>query len=760
MLLLDIREPGFWREALGVARQYEHEHAVAGTAPEATASAAPVLAVVPPAATPVPSSAVSEAASVAPTPVALAQRPTAYASRSGGGPVQQARAARRAVDDPYRRVAEAWRLNGRGEYEAAWRIARTLPEGSRDPQILRLKALTALWAHENEAARKLAQRWVAREPGAVEPRLALAQAELQDHQTAAARVLLDQLATERLDAEQTLQLATLQDWAGDRAGAIASCKTVIEASADDPRALRMLARLLETDGQDTAALEVVARARTQAPDDATLELLAARLAAKLGDRRTADAGYRSYVGRHPEDLDGRLEAARHAVNAGTPELAVDEYRAVIAARGPAGLRVDLARALLAAGRYEEAEEVARDAVASDEDGPEARLALAQSVFLQGRARDAAPLFRDAHESAAHHPVDASYHPRLALAQDRDLEAYGLLGDQLEGEAPPEPASASSPADLWLLRGDVAKKRGDFRRARDAYGRAAELGAPLRAGVALERLDAATRPSAGAGYTFFADANRLEVNGGAAWAEMRPGDAALLTVSALAQVVSQDDARYTRTGGNVALSELFVTPEWALDGSLGFINSSAGGGDIVQGSLGARRYFTGGSVLGIEGYREPLLGGHEDLDPRLWNRIIDLEALGPSFAVNGGKAFGGLAAERGAARPAVGAAGRRELPGRQPARHLLRALPAAAAQRTGRLDRAAAERVRRGVQAHRRRRVLQPRDARHHRRRRPHGAAARPLPVRGRAQPAAAGHRRRAGLRHPRLAGGERAARTG
>jgi hypothetical protein len=56
-------------------------------------------------------------------------------------------------------------------------------------------------------------------------------------------------------------------------------------------------------------------------------------------------------------------------------------------------------------------------------------------------------------------------------------------------------------------------------------------------------------------------------------------------------------------------------------------------------MGARRYFAGGSVLGFTGYREPLLGGHEDQDPRLWNRIIDLAALGPSFAVNGGKAFG-------------------------------------------------------------------------------------------------------------------------
>jgi tetratricopeptide (TPR) repeat protein len=327
------------------------------------------------------------------------------------------------------------------------------------------------------------------------------------------------------------------------------------------------------------------------------------------------------------------------VNAGQPDVAIDDYRAVLDARGPAGLRVELARALLASGRYAEAEEVARDAVASDEDGPEARLALAQSVYLQGRPRDAAPLFDDAEDSARAHGADATFAARLAMARDHDLNAYGLLGDQLDGEAPPEPAAAASPADLLLLRGDVARKRGDFRTARADYERAAELGAPLRADVALQRLDQDVRSHAGAGYAFFEDANRLEVNGGSVWFDFRPGDVARVSLRAIADVVTQDDARYVRTGGRIAVDELFLLPEWALDGSIGFINSSAGGGDVVTGSFALRRWLDGGSVLGLTGYREPLLGGHEDQDPRLWNRIIDLAALGPSFAINGGKAYG-------------------------------------------------------------------------------------------------------------------------
>jgi Tfp pilus assembly protein PilF len=671
--LLDIREPGFWKESLGIARRWEHrvldDDAPAPAARVAQAPAAPATASAPSAAArgatnDVPGRRASETspaseqpaieapvlAVVQPTPVpaaaaagragrAVAERPHARPSRSDAALARQRTHGDPPGADVYARVDDAWRLNGAGDYADAWRVARTLPESSADPQILRLKALTALWAHENADARRLATTWHERSPADVEARFALAQAELQSGDVAAAEIQLAVLEREPLDEQRMLQLAMLQDWAGDRRGAIRSTRAVLASHADDPVALRRLAVLLEADGDDAEAATVTRRARAASPDDAGLELLAARLAAKLGERDAADEGYRGYVARHPGDVEGRLEAARHAVNAGHAELAADEYRAIVDARGPAGLRVELTRALLAAGRYAEAEEIARDAVASDEDGPEARLALAQSVYLQGRPRDAAPLFRDAQASAAQHPVDATYGARLAMARDQDLNAYGLLGDQLAGEAAPEPTSAATPADLWLLRGDVAKKRGDFRRARADYERAAELGAVLRAQVAIERLDEATRPEAGAGYAFFADANRLEVNGGALWAHFRPGDVARVGVQALAQVVSQHEARYTRTGGKVGFSELFLTPEWALDGGIGFINSSAGGGDLVTGNVAVRRYFAGGSVLGLTGYREPLLGAHEDMDPRLWNRIIDLEALGPSFAINGGKAYG-------------------------------------------------------------------------------------------------------------------------
>ena len=670
LLLLEIREPGFWRESLGMAEQWVDVQGAArigapdgspaaGTGARVATVAEPTAAATPPpagmandargaggpASSEGPELAVVRETAATPAPAArtVAAAPAGAAEAPGGrrapaagrgadatptgrsaGPAERERSvAGRATADVWARVAEAWRLSAAGDHAAAWRVARTLPEDATDPEILRVKALAALWANRDDDALRLARSWTARRPGDV----------------AAARAELDALAREPLDDERTLQLASLQDWAGDRDGAVASCRRVLEERPDDPRALRQLAVLLEQQGADIEAAQVAARARAANPDDAAIELLAARLAAKLGNREVADTGYRTYVARHPDDVDGRLEAARHAVNAGQPDLAVDLYRSVTDVRGADGLQVERARALLAAARYAEAEQAARDAVASPEDGPEARLALAQSVYLQGRPRDAAPLFEDAAASANQRGADATFAARLAMARDHDLHAYGLLGDQLEGEAPAEPDAAVSPADLRLLRGDVARKRRDFHTARAEYERAAELGAPLRAGVALQRLDRDVRSHAGAGYAFFQDANRLEVNGGSAWFDFRPDGGARVAVTALADVVTQDRARFTRTGGRIAVDELFLSPEWAIGGSVGFVNSSAGGGDVVTGSAEVRRYFDGGSVVGVTGYREPLLGGHEDLDPRLWNRIIDLAALGPSFALNGGKAYG-------------------------------------------------------------------------------------------------------------------------
>ena len=290
LALLEIREPGFWRESLGFARRYvepgsERMESASPTAPAPGASAPPdtsAATTAPEAASPEATAAVVAGAPPSPGPTEAptlavvapraAQPEPVQAVAAASQPVAQAQhvaprghaGARGPSAEVWASVSEAWRLNGEGEYTAAWRVARTLPDDASDPEIVRVKALTALWAHEDADALRLARTWTARRPADVEARFALAQAELQNDDVAAARTQLDALAREPLDDERTLQLASLQDWAGDRDAAIASSRRVLDDHADDPRALRRLAILLEADGANEEAAAVTARVRAVA----------------------------------------------------------------------------------------------------------------------------------------------------------------------------------------------------------------------------------------------------------------------------------------------------------------------------------------------------------------------------------------------------------------------------------------------------------------------------------------------------------------
>lgn len=671
--LLEIREPGFWLDIVGVRAKPASQ--ALPSAPVPRGSTRPGSA--PPAG--VPSEASAPASGVPPANDAASagnagSSQQAPVEGAAGAPGSQrliapspelssaapssgqrsrevsARAERRSSvvrvrqDDVWARVGEAWQLDAERSYDEAWAVARSLPDRSDDPEILRVRALTALWAEQPEA-RALLGRWLARDPESVEARLALAQLELRAGDRGRARALLAEVSgSPALTFEQRMQIAALQDWARDPSGAIASCRAALAERPNDLAALTALARLLEADGRPEEARDVVDRGLAISSDDTTLLQLDARTSAAAGDRARASRSYEQVLAQRPADVEARLEAARYFVNAGDAARSAGLYQQIVEARGATGLRVEIARASLAANDYPRAEQLAREAVASpDEDGPQARLALAQSVHLQGRTSEANHLYDDAARAGEAAGLGPAWQGRVALARDQHLKAYGLLGDALDsydlrevGSSAPAASDAPSVAQLWLDRGSAAEKRGDYGRAREAYDRADGLGAHLASEVAGERLARLTRSNAEAAYVHFSDANRLEVNGGIMRSEIWADDRAKIALTALAQVVSQHMAKYTRTGGALGVSDVFLRPDLSIAGDVGFENNSAGGGNLVTGRLALRHYFEDTSVVGVTGYRESLLTGHEDLDPRLFNRIINLAALGPNFAINGGR----------------------------------------------------------------------------------------------------------------------------
>lgn len=477
------------------------------------------------------------------------------------------------------------------------------------------------------------------------------------------RAILDAVARRPLAIDERARLAALQEWAGDLAGAQASQEAVLAARPNDRTALEAVARIAQWRGDDAAADRALTRLATLRPltfderlrlaaaarrngDErrartmyaalrtdaaaAGATLVVARADAALGDAAGTTAAYTTYLDAHPDDVDVRLEAARTFVNAGEPGRAAAAYQRVMAARGAQGLSLEMARTLLADQRYADAELWARLALAEGDDPREARLALAQSLLLQGRRAEAVASFRAAAAAAPHDDV---WLARVALAENRHLAAERLaMAAEQDGTARPAPAAA----DLALVEGDAALRRRDYARAYDAYTNAIARGAMLQGGVAESKLAEKLRPFGTMRPVFFEDANRIRLSEGVLGAAFWPSPAVRLTVQGLAGVVEQRDVRYTRTGATIGVDNWFPLPDLELAARTGFENYAGGGGHIVTGSVLARKHFDDTSALSIVGTRESLLTPHDEGEPRAWNRIIDLERLGPNFAVNGGR----------------------------------------------------------------------------------------------------------------------------
>ncbi|MCW5892713.1 MAG: hypothetical protein KIT14_19550 [bacterium] len=253
------------------------------------------------------------------------------------------------------------------------------------------------------------------------------------------------------------------------------------------------------------------------------------------------------------------------------------------------------------------------------------------MALQGRRGEVEPLFAVAAVAASDDPACRARRWR-ATAISPPRRTRRALVAACDGCTPP------LRADLALLEGDAAVRRGDYARAAGAYHDAVAGGAVLRGVVAADRLARALAPGAGLRPVFFGDANDIRLSEGVASGFFWPSPALRLTAQALAGVVEQRDVDYTRTGATIGVDRWYVRPDLELAGRAGFENyaGGAGSGALAIADASVRKYFRDTSTLTLTGRRESLLTAHDDNEIRAWNRIIDLEALGPSFAVDGGR----------------------------------------------------------------------------------------------------------------------------
>ena len=375
------------------------------------------------------------------------------------------------------------------------------------------------------------------------------------------------------------------------------------------------------------------RAYEAVGDQVDLSFKIARSAAAAGELPLATERYERHMRLHPDDTAARLEAARYYASAGRPEIALERYQQVVVARGPADLRLELARIHLAAGQFDEAEQWARQAIAAGEDGSESRLALAQSLHLQGEIRDAAAVLRDLTAGRTDDNVEVlRWRSQAAAALDRQLAAYRFAERAIAG-------GADQHGRLMIWMAAAAERRGDYGRARTAVAGAAAVGASApEVAAARARLEAATIPEAFAPGWIHADDNNLRLTGRGAGLVVRvPALRGTLSLDVSTGTVTQHAFAADRTSIAVDVGQLFLVPELELGFGVG-LDHYRQAADLLVWQAKGTYHLEGGSTFGVSTGRESLLPTRSTLELRQFNRVLDIGTLGPGFWIQGARGF--------------------------------------------------------------------------------------------------------------------------
>src|SRR5262245_52034869 len=207
----------------------------------------------------------------------------------------------------------------------------------------------------------------------------------------------------------------------------------------------------------------------------------ARAAELAGQSELAAQSYISYAARHRDAPEVQLTAARFLASQQRFDEAYNYYARVEELGGMQGLQLEMARSLMGAERFTEAERYSRAALAHHGEQRQATLLVAQALHSQKKYYEEMA-FLDNY--LRHSPDDSealAQRAYAAQALNRNLEAYLLFDKAIAG-------GASEPAALTYWQGVAALQRGDTDRAVKAFEAAQRLGIdpPSRDEVSLER----------------------------------------------------------------------------------------------------------------------------------------------------------------------------------------------------------------------------------------------------------------------------------
>ncbi len=442
-----------------------------------------------------------------------------------------------------------------------------------------------------------------------------------------------------LSFEQRIWLAGQYRAAGQRETALTLYeKLLVNQTAPPMEILESIGDLRLDTGDSKGAMEAYGRICTQ-PEPRRYEdcpphviLKIARAAAASHEDMTARGAYSAYCLLRPEESDASLEAARYLSSIGEAREALEHYENVASRRGSEGLRLELARACLAAEHFHCGERYAREALDHQEgDRREARLLLGQSLLSRGEAMQSMEEFQTLRRD---HPTDPEVHAWLAQAAaalDCHRQAYEEFGRAMDLGAPDR-------ADLSLLQGRSASRRMDYARAMSSYDAARKAGAESRLvdqGEAVVR--EATPVTLGGAFMAYGDSNDVHLEQGGVTGSFWVKKAAQLTLQVMRGRLDQHETSYDRTVGRLAWDHLFLSPALETHGFLG-VEAFDGEGSTFTGQWGLKYTFLDSSQAGFALNRETFWSVQDLRDPRQYNRIIRLDLLPPDFILQGGSVF--------------------------------------------------------------------------------------------------------------------------
>lgn len=356
-------------------------------------------------------------------------------------------------------------LNQKKRYARAWEILSSLPMPSPDSETHWLQAQTAHWAGESSVASGLLESWSGRNPDDPRPYLLL--------------------------AEDRRQL-------GDTPGRIDAIQSYVDRVPDDPAVRRELADAFVADGRLPEAILQYRELSALKPDDSEVLTRLGVLLETSGDLESARRRYEqaAAISSKPS-VDLAIRLARVHMWTGDPEGAVSWYEEVVSHALDASDRreasVELAEALLAAGRGREA--LRRVSPFADRDPPDPALQLL-AARAASESGDPASTVRYLERLQTQRPLTGLEAEWIAGAQRASGDAQGALEsyEALLRERPSDP-------ELLLAVGDLRFDRGDAAGARDVYEQIPASSRPpgARLGLARARSGTGDRPGAIALY---------------------------------------------------------------------------------------------------------------------------------------------------------------------------------------------------------------------------------------------------------------------